>query len=255
MDTPEPFAAWRLDDRVAVVTGGSRGLGLAMAHGLAAAGATLVIASRDLAACEKAAAEISAASGRRAIAVGFHAGRWDECAQLTDEVYRQLGHVDILVNNAGMSPLYPSLPEVSEELFDKVLAVNLKGPFRLTSLIAPRMAAAGSGSVINITSMAAVRPRPELLPYAAAKAALNVLTQGFARAYGPAVRCNAIMAGTFMTDISRSWDAEVFERRARRFALQRGGQPDEIVGAALYLASDASAYTTGAILQVDGGQP
>jgi len=244
-----------MSGKVAVITGGSRGLGLAMARGFAAAGAAVVIASRKLAACEEAAASISADTGAQALPVAFHAGHWDEAEQLADRVHERFGRVDVLVNNAGMSPLYPSPAELSEDLFDKVLAVNLKGPFRLTAVIGPRMAAAGSGSIINITSMAAVRPRPDVLPYAAAKAGLNALTIGFARAYGPAVRVNAIMAGTFLTGVSESWDIDAFARRAESFALRRGGRPGEIVGAALYLASDAASYTTGAVLQVDGGQP
>jgi NAD(P)-dependent dehydrogenase (short-subunit alcohol dehydrogenase family) len=117
------------------------------------------------------------------------------------------------------------------------------------------MAAAGRGSIINISSAGAVRPRPEIIPYAAAKAGLNSMTVGLAHAFGPAVRVNAIQAGTFLTDVSRSWDADAFAARAQRFALRRGGEPTEIVGAALYLASDAASYTTGTILTVDGGQP
>jgi NAD(P)-dependent dehydrogenase (short-subunit alcohol dehydrogenase family) len=143
---------------------------------------------------------------------------------------------------------------VSEELFDKVVAVNLKGPFRLAALVGTRMAAGDGGSIINISSAGALRPRADILPYAAAKAGLNALTQGLAYAFGPSVRCNAIVAGTFMTDVSSSWDINAFNARAQAFALQRGGQPDEIVGAALYLASDASSYTTGSLLTVDGGQ-
>jgi len=255
MNAAQQSGPWRLDGRVAVVTGGSRGLGRAMAGGFAAAGATVVVASRHLEACDKAAAEITAATGHQAVAFPFHAGHWEECEHLANGVYERLGRIDILVNNAGMSPVYPSLPEVGEELFDKVLAVNLKGPFRLSAVVGPRMVGAGSGSIINISSMAAVKPRPEVLPYAAAKAGLNALTVGFARAFGPAVRCNTIMAGTFLTDVSNSWDPDAFARRVQGFALQRGGEPHEIVATALYLASDASSYTTGAVIQVDGGQP
>jgi NAD(P)-dependent dehydrogenase (short-subunit alcohol dehydrogenase family) len=133
--------------------------------------------------------------------------------------------------------------------------VNLKGPFRLTALAADRMAAAGGGSIVNISSGAAVHPRPEILPYAAAKVGLNAITAGFAHAYGPSVRVNCIMAGPFFTDVSRSWDIPAFEQRAQGHALRRGGDPTEIVGAALYFASDASSFTTGAVLAVDGGLP
>ena len=116
------------------------------------------------------------------------------------------------------------------------------------------MAASGGGSIINISSAGAVRPRADIIPYAAAKAGLNAVTVGLTHALGPSVRVNTILAGTFLTDVSKSWDAGAFAARTQRFALKRGGQPDEIVGAALYLASDASSYTTGAIVPVDGGQ-
>ena len=244
-----------LSGKVALVTGGSRGLGRAMTLAFAAAGADVVIASRDGAACEEFAAEVTEATGRRALGIGAHVGRWDALDGLVDRVYDEFGHLDVLVNNAGMSPLYDDVANVSEELFDKVLGVNLKGPFRLMALVGTRMAAGDGGSIINISSMGAVRPRPTILPYAAAKAGLNALTVGFAHTFGPTVRVNAIMAGTFLTDVSKAWDMEAFNQRAQAFAAKRGGQPEEITGAALYLASDASSFTTGSILTVDGGQP
>lgn len=247
--------AFRLDGKVALVTGGSRGLGLAMAKGFASAGADVVIASRNGEHCREVAAQIEAQTGRRAIGIGAHVGKWNELDSLVDRAYAELGRVDVLVNNAGMSPLYDSVPEVSEALFDKVFDVNLKGPFRLAALIAQRMTEGEGGSIINISSAASLRPRSHTLPYAMAKAALNAMTVGMAHTFGPTVRVNAIVAGTFFTDVSKSWDAEAFARRAETFAAGRGGQPEEIVGAALYLASDASSYTTGALLAVDGGQP
>jgi NAD(P)-dependent dehydrogenase (short-subunit alcohol dehydrogenase family) len=250
--TPPP--TFDLSGRVALVTGGSRGLGKEMVQAFAAAGADVVIASRDGASCEKLAAEISASYGVRALGLGAHVGRWQDLDVLVDQVYEQLGKIDVLVNNAGMSPLYGRVEDVTEELFDKVLGVNLKGPFRLTAIVGTRMAAGNGGSIINISSAGAVRPRPEILPYAAAKAGLNALTVGFAHTFGPTVRVNAILAGTFLTDVSKSWDMEAFNQRAATFALKRGGEPSEIVGAALYLASDLSSYTTGSILTVDGGQ-
>lgn len=154
-----------------------------------------------------------------------------------------------------MSLLYDTVEGITETLFDKVLEVNLKGPFRLAALLGTRMAAGRGGSIINISSTGAVRPTPQILPYAAAKAGLNAITVGLSRSFGPTVRVNAIMAGTFLTDVSKAWDMEHFAARAVRFAAGRGGRPSEIVGAALYLASDASTYTTGSILTVDGGQP
>ncbi|MCW2621047.1 MAG: 3-oxoacyl-ACP reductase [Frankiales bacterium] len=251
----DPARAFDLSGRVAIVTGGSRGLGLAMARGLAAAGADIVVASRNLESCQEAADAIAADTGQAVLPYAVHVGKWSELDGLVDATIDRFGRLDVLVNNAGMSPLYDSVTDVSEELFDKVLGVNLKGPFRLAALAGTRMAAADGGSIINISSAGAVHPRAHILPYAAAKAGLNALTIGLAHTFGPTVRCNAIMAGTFLTDVSRSWDADVFAARANTFAARRGGGPEEIVGAALYLASDASSYTTGSILTVDGGQP
>jgi NAD(P)-dependent dehydrogenase (short-subunit alcohol dehydrogenase family) len=250
----DPPPSFDLTGKVALVTGGTRGLGREMVAGLAQAGADVIIASRDAEACAAYATEITAATGQRALPYGVHVGHWDELDGLVEAAYAAYGRVDVLVNNAGMSPLYDSVDAVSEALFDKVIAVNLKGPFRLSALVGTRMAAGAGGSIINVSSAAAVRPRADVLPYAAAKAGLNALTAGLARTFGPTVRCNAIMAGTFLTDISRAWDHDRFAERARGFALQRGAQPREIVGTALYLASDASSYTTGAVITVDGGQ-
>jgi NAD(P)-dependent dehydrogenase (short-subunit alcohol dehydrogenase family) len=250
----DPPPSFDLIGKVALVTGGTRGLGREMVAGLAQAGADVIIASRDAEACAAYAAEITAATGRRTLPYGVHVGHWDELGGLVEAAYAAFGRVDVLVNNAGMSPLYDSVDAVSEALFDKVIAVNLKGPFRLSALVGTRMAAGAGGSIITVRRAAAVRPRADVLPYAAAKAGLNALTAGLARTFGPTVRCNAIMAGTFLTDVSRAWDHDRFAERARGFALQRGAQPREIVGTALYLASDASSYTTGAVITVDGGQ-
>jgi NAD(P)-dependent dehydrogenase (short-subunit alcohol dehydrogenase family) len=172
-----------------------------------------------------------------------------------DEVESRFGRLDVLVNNAGMSPLYDRLENVTEELFDKVIGVNLKGPFRLSARAAVLMAAGGGGTVVNISSIAAVRPAAHQVPYALAKAGLNCLTVAMSHAYGPAVRVNAVMAGPFLTDVSRAWDMAAFEERARRdIPMGRAGQPHEVVGAVLYLVTDASSYTTGAVLKVDGGE-
>ncbi|MET7401019.1 glucose 1-dehydrogenase [Dactylosporangium sp. NPDC005572] len=252
----DSFAAlFDLSDRVAVVTGATRGLGYAIAHGLARAGAGVVVASRKKDACIEAADRIRAETGRPTLAYPINVGHWHELDGLIDATYDRFGHLDVLVNNAGMSPRYDSIDTVSEALFDKIMAVNLKGPFRLSAIAGSRMATDRGGSIVNISSTVSSRPRPELVPYALAKAGLNNLTLGLAQTFGPTVRCNAIVCGTFLTDISKHWDQEAFAARARQFALGRGGHPDEVVGTALYLASAASSFTTGALLTVDGGQP
>jgi len=243
-----------LAGKVALVTGGSRGLGRQMVLAFADAGADIVVASRKFQSCKEVATEVEE-KGRRALPVACHVGHWDELDGLVEQAYDAFGHVDVLVNNAGMSPLYPDLPSVSEELWDKVLGVNLKGPFRLTALVGTRMAQGDGGSIINISSSGSIRAAPHMLPYDAAKSGLNTLTEGFAKAFGPAVRVNCIMAGPFLTDISKAWDPAVLERGMPYAALRRAGQPEEIVGAALFFATDASSFSTGAILRVDGGLP
>lgn len=241
-----------LTGKVAVVTGGSRGLGREMVLAFAQHGADVVIASRKMANCQAVADEVRAL-GRRALPIAYHAGSWTDADRLADAAYEEFGKVDVLVNNAGMSPLYPSLDAVSEELFDKVIGVNLKGPFRLSSIIGTRMVAGDGGSIINVSSIASQKPSPTEAPYGAAKAGINSLTLSLAAAFGPKVRVNCIVPGPFLTDISKAWDLDAFNARAKQaYALGRGGEPHEIVGAALYLASDASSYTTGALINIDG---
>jgi NAD(P)-dependent dehydrogenase (short-subunit alcohol dehydrogenase family) len=244
-----------LTGRVALITGGSRGLGREMAFGLARCGADVVIASRNYDSCVATAKEIENETGRSALPYGVHVGRWDDLPGLVDASYERFGKVDVLINNAGMSPVYDSLGSVTEKLFDVVLNLNLKGPFRLSALVGERMVAAGRGSIINVSSTGSIRPVPSIVPYAAAKAGLNAMTEGLAAAFGPAVRVNTLMSGPFRTDASKHWDMAVVEETARAHALARIGDPREIVGAALYLASDASSYTTCATLRVDGGIP
>lgn len=242
-----------LAGKIALVTGGSRGMGREMVEAFAAAGATVVIASRKLDSCEELAESVRARFGATALPVACNVSSWSDCDALIDIVYREFGRVDVLVNNAGLSPLYPSEDAVTESLFDKVIGVNLKGPFRLAAEIGTRMMAAGGGTIINVSSAAAIRPHPGELPYAAAKAGLNTLTEGLAQAFAPRVRVNCIMAGPFRTDISKAWTPEVVSSLERKVALGRIGSASEIVGAAMYFATSASSFTTGAILRVDGG--
>jgi NAD(P)-dependent dehydrogenase (short-subunit alcohol dehydrogenase family) len=241
---------FNLSGKVALVTGGSRGLGLQMVRAFAGHGADLIIASRKLDACEAAAGEVRA-MGRRALAVSAHAGRWDDIDRLIDAAYAEFGRIDILVNNAGMSPRQPS-HEVTEALFDSVMNLNFKGPFRLASQVARRMADGDGGVIINVSSSGALAPLPEVVPYSGAKAALNAMTVSFAHEYGPKVRVNTISAGPFLTDIAKAWPEAARERANN--ALGRPGRPEEVVTTALYLASPASSFTTGAIVHVDGGQ-
>jgi len=239
-----------LSGKVALVTGGSRGLGLEMVRAFAHAGADVVIASRKLDACEAVAAEVRAL-GRRALAHAAHAGRWDEIDALIEAAYREFGRIDILVNNAGMSPAMPS-HEVTESLFDSVMNLNFKGPFRLASQVGRRMFEGGGGAIINVSSSGALVPLPRVVPYSGAKAALNAMTVSLAHEYGPKVRVNTISAGPFLTDISKAWTPEAREHADN--ALGRPGRPEEVVTTALYLASPMSSFTTGAIVRVDGGQ-
>ena len=239
-----------LTGKIALVTGGSRGLGREMVLAFARAGADVVIASRKLEACEAVAREVEAL-GRRALSVAAHVGKWDDNDMLAARAYEAFGRVDVLVNNAGMSPLAPSLAETTEALFDKVVDVNFKGPFRLSVLVGERMKAGDGGAIVNLSSTAAFKPEPHTIPYSGAKAAINAMTIALAKAFAPKVRVNCIAPGPFLTDVSGAWrDNETYRKS---LGLQRFGEPDEIVGTALYLASDASSYTTGAIICVDGG--
>jgi len=244
-----------LEGRVVVVTGGSRGLGKAIALGCARAGADVVIASRKIDACRETAAEIEVETGRRAWPYAVHVGRWDQLEPFVDAVYAEFGRIDVLVNNAGMAPRFDKLSDVSEQLFDSTIGLNFKGPFRLSSLVGERMAEAGHGSIINVSSTGSLRPYQSIVPYASAKAAINSMTRGMAEAFGPTVRVNTLMSGTMRTDIAKHWDMDEMTPIIESLWLKRVGEPHEVIGTALYLASDASSYTTGATIRVDGGIP
>jgi NAD(P)-dependent dehydrogenase (short-subunit alcohol dehydrogenase family) len=247
--TPPLF---RLDGKIALVTGASKGLGRAMALAFAEAGADVVVSSRKVDACDVVAAEVRGL-GRRALAVGCHVGEWAECESLVTRTIGEMGSLDVLVNNAGIAPVTPSLGALTEALFDKTVAVNLKGPLRLMSLAVEHLHA--GGSVINISSLSSLRPTPPNLVYAAAKAGLNAATLAAAQELGPkGVRVNAIVCGPFHTDtFDRSMSPAQMEQLASRIPLGRIAGPEEIVGTALFLASDASAYMTGALLNLTGG--
>ena len=216
-----------LTGRVVLITGGSRGLGREMAF----AAARLRRRRRHRQPQPRLLRgrpprRSSAATGRAAFPYQVHVGRWDQLDGLVDAAYDRFGKVDVLVNNAGMSPLYESLASVTEKLFDAVVNLNLKGPFRLSALVGERMVADGGGSIINVSSSGSLRPAPDMLPYAAAKAGLNALTEGLAQAFGPTVRVNTLMAGP----VPHRHQQGVGPRRrpGRPFGtspLQRAGQP------------------------------
>lgn len=245
----EPPPLFDLTGKVALITGGSRGLGREMALAFADAGADVIVSSRKAQACEAVVAEIEA-KGRRAAAIPAHAGKWDEMDRLADAAWDTFGTLDILVANAGMGPLVPS-HEVSEALFDSVVGLNFKGPFRLMANIANRMAQGEGGAILATSSIASLRPTPMVVPYAGAKAALNATVSSMAHEYGPKVRVNAIAAGPFLTDIAKAWTEEAREKTDS--ASGRPGRPEEIVTSALYLASPSSSFVTGTVIRCDGG--
>ncbi len=247
---PQPHPLFDLSGQVALVTGGSRGLGREMALAFADAGADVIISSRKADACEAVADEIRR-RGRRAAAMPAHAGRWDEMDALAERAWAAFGRVDLLVANAGMGPMTPS-HEVSEALFDSVVSLNFKGPFRLIANIADRMARSDGGSVIATSSIASLEPMPAVVSYAGAKAALNAMVVSMAAEYAPRVRINAIAAGPFLTDIAKAWTEEARERAPN--ALGRPGRPEEVVTTALWMASPSSSFVTGTVVRCDGGR-
>jgi NAD(P)-dependent dehydrogenase (short-subunit alcohol dehydrogenase family) len=247
--------AFDLNGRVALVTGATRGLGRAIAGGLAAAGAHVVVVARDADACRQTADALSA-TGPRAHAIAADVADWGAAPGLIADAAAAFGRLDVLVNNAGMSPVLRRLTDLDEAGFDQIFDVNVKSVWRLSTLAAEQMAAADGGSIVNISSTAAALASAPVAPYAAAKGAVNVLTRALARSYGPKVRVNAIMCGTFRTDLTAGFvDHPAFLKRLEAASpLRRVGEPAEVVGAALYFASDLSSYASGSILQLDGGE-
>lgn len=245
-----------LSGKVALVTGGSRGLGRAMALGLAEAGADLILVSRNLDRCRAVAAEVEQ-RGRRALAVAAHLGQPEHIDALVETAWQEWGRVDLLINNAGINPTAGALTELTPALFQKLFDVNTLGPWYLASRLAPRMGEAGGGVIINVLSVAAIRPPAGQGFYAATKAALKALTAVMAAEWAPLkVRVNALAPGSYHSDLFDQAAAAIpgFLEGARQASLQqRIAATEEIVGPILYLASELSAYTTGATLISDGG--
>ncbi|WP_330254108.1 glucose 1-dehydrogenase [Nocardia sp. NBC_00565] len=253
--TPTQDPLLDIAGKVVLITGGSRGLGRAMSLHFAERGARVVVSSRKYDACHALVQQINA-SGGESFARACHIGDWHELDGLINDVVAHYGRLDVLINNAGMSPSAPSLLETSETLVDKIIDVNFKGPLRLTALAATAMSATGGGSIINISSLASVRPTPIATAYSAAKAGLNALTRASAQEYAAVgVRINAIICGTFDTDAAAGFvrNPDLLPTVVAPIAMHRVGMPHEVVGAALYLASAASSYTTGSFITIDGG--
>ncbi len=242
-----------LTGKIALITGGARGIGRAVSEAFAAAGADLIIASRKLDACKAVAADLSARFEVRAVGLGFNLSSWDDCDRLVDEAWQAFGRIDILVNNAGVSPAYESIDTLSEALFDKIMAVNLKGPFRLAALIGTRMVAAGGGAIVNIGSSSATQPVPSAIPYSMAKAGVTNLSKGLASLFGPTVRVNTVQPAGTATDMNAALPDDVLHDLLRDYTIKRFARPEEVANAVLYLASDAASYSTGSVIRVDGG--
>jgi len=244
-----------LSGKVALVTGGSRGLGRAMCLGLADAGADVIVVSRKLENCETV-AQLLRAKGRKALAISAHTGDPEALDKVIEQSYAEFGHVDILINNAGMNPMLGPLSELTVELFQKLFDVNTKGPWYLASRMAPKMAKHGGGSIINVISVAGLKPPAYLGFYAATKAALQALTKVMAIEWGPHnIRVNALAPGSYHSDLFDSAAANPgYEEGSINATVQkRIAETEEIISPILYLASDMSAYTTGHTLVSDGG--
>jgi 3-oxoacyl-[acyl-carrier protein] reductase len=252
----DPF--FDLSGNIALVTGGSRGLGYQMVRAFAERGADVVIASRKLDNCEKVAEEVRAL-GRRALPFPVHAAKWDEIDRLIDAAYAEFGRVDILVNNAGMSHVRRPMLEVEEAEFDRLMAVNVKSIFLFAHAVVPLMRKQKSGVIINIGSTAGIRPRPGLTWYNASKGAVNLVSKSMAAELAPdGIRVCAIapvMAETPLLPTFMGGDSP--ELRAQFKAtvpLGRFATIDDVANAALFLASDEASFLTGNVLEVDGGR-
>ncbi len=243
-----------IEGKVALITGGSRGIGKAIALDFARAGADVVVASRKLDACKAAAGEIEAL-GRRALAVSTHTGKAEQLGSLVDAALNEFGRIDILVNNAATNPHFGATVDIERGAWDKTFEVNVDGVFFLTQLVVNRWMREHGGVIINMASVAGLRPAPMTGAYCVTKAALIMLTQVLAAELGVYnIRVNAIAPGFIRTDMSKAvWTSDLFKEHSKRFPIPRVGETDDLTAAALYLASDASAFMTGETLVIDGG--
>ncbi|MBK8043143.1 MAG: glucose 1-dehydrogenase [Haliscomenobacter sp.] len=244
-----------LQGKVAIITGASKGIGEAIAREFGRAGAKVVLSSRKQDALDSLAASL-AEEGIEALAVAANVSKMDEIQQLTETCIAHFGGVDILVNNAAANPVFGPVEQTEAWAFDKIMDANLKGPFELSKGCLPSMKSRGGGSVINISSIGGLRPEPMLGIYSVSKAALISLTKVLAKEWGAyGIRVNAICPGLIKTKFSEAlWGNEaILNHMMGQLPIARVGTPEEIAALALFLASDASAYSTGSVFTADGG--
>jgi NAD(P)-dependent dehydrogenase (short-subunit alcohol dehydrogenase family) len=246
-----------LTGKVAIVTGSTKGIGRAMASGLARAGATVVVSSRKQDLCNEVARQIETETGSEVLGLACHVGEWDAIPTFVDAVHERFGHIDVLVNNAGITPTRLTVSEITHDVWQKIFSVNVEGPLRMAQCVAPLMRDHGGGSIVNIASMAAYSGGPGVCAYGASKAALVNLTKSMAQEWMPwNIRVNVLSPGPFLSEM-----VEGAERNAPGFKamiangtlMKRVADPAEIVGPVLYLASDASSFVTGDDISVSGG--
>lgn len=255
MSTQSAKARFDLTGKVAVITGASKGIGEAMAKGLAEFGAKVVVSSRKQEAVDAVAEELRA-DGLEATGIACHVGDEEQLRALVDQTLAIYGGIDILINNAAINPIFGPLVEATGELFDKIMHVNVKACFQLANLCHPHLKKRGGGSIINIASVEGLKPGMGLGLYSVSKAALIMLTQNQAREWGAdGIRVNAICPGLIQTKFSAAlWQNEqILNHIVGGIPAGRMAQPEEMVGLAVFLASEASSYCTGGVYLADGG--
>ena len=249
-------ADFNLEGKTAIVTGSSRGIGEAIARGLAENGATVVLSSRKQDALDAVAESVNSEGKGKALAIACHTGKPDQIEALFERVRSECGGIDILVNNSATNPYFGAAVDCPEPAFDKTFEVNVKGYFMMTQQAARMMVKKQSGSIINVASIAGVSAGPMQVVYSMTKAAVINMTKGFAKELGPqGVRVNAIAPGLVETKFAAALieNPEILKMVNDFTPMKRHAQPHEMVGAALYLASDASSFTTGSVIVCDGG--
>jgi len=254
---PNAFELFDLTGKVAIVTGSTKGIGRAMASGLALAGASVVVSSRKQDLCDEVASQVAAESGAETLGLACHVGEWDAIPGFVERVTERFGRIDVLVNNAAITPTRLTVSEITRDVWQKIFSVNVEGPLRMAQCVAPVMRDHDGGSIVNIASMAAYSGGPGVCAYGASKAALVNLTKSMAQEWVSwGIRVNVLSPGPFLSEM-----VEGAERNAPGFKdliaagdlMQRIADPWEIVGPVLYLASNASSFVTGDDISVSGG--